>query len=168
MFRRLLTTVCAIAILAAGFAGGSLAGELLPFNGRFEGRHISRTPLEPPFVFDVFEVAGQGTQLGQFGMVIEAVVDFGSRPVTGIGTFSITAANGDKIVASFTGSSALVVPGLVLITEHATIDPGRSTGRFAGAKGTFTVMRLADAATGVTGVTTGSFAGTISLGVGQP
>jgi hypothetical protein len=101
-------------------------------------------------------------------MVIEAVVDFGSRPVTGKGTFTFTAANGDKVVANFTGSSALVAPGLVLITEIATIDPDRSTGRFAGATGSFTDMRLADAATGVTGVTTGSFEGTISLAVGAP
>ena len=51
----------------------------------------------------------------------------------------------------------------MLITEHATIDPDRSTGRFAGAEGTFTVTRLADAATGVGGLTAGAFEGTISL-----
>jgi len=111
----------------------------------------------------VFEATGQATHLGNFNLVIEAFVDFGTRPVTGEGTVTFTAANGDELVAGFTGSSALVVPGLVLITEHAIIDPDRSTGRFAGATGTFTIERLADAATGVTGLTVGSFEGTISL-----
>ena len=99
---------------------------------------MSRTPLDPPFVFDVFEIMGNATQLGQFELVIEVVVNFGVWPVTGEGTLTFIAANGDKLVANGTGSSALIEPGLVLITEHAIIDPDRSTGRFAGATGTFT------------------------------
>lgn len=136
---------------------------LLPFKGTLEGRHISRTPVAPPVVFDRFEAKGQATQLGMFELVIEATVDFGVRPVTGAGTYTFTAANGDQLVADHTGFSALVAPGLVLITENAIIDPNRSTGRFAGAEGTFTVERLADAATGVGGLTAGAFEGTISL-----
>jgi hypothetical protein len=152
--------------LVSGFASHAAAGpaaDLLPFKGTLEGGHISRTPLAPPFVFDRFETEGQATQLGQFELVIEATVNFGSRPVTGAGTYTFTAANGDRLVADHTGFSALVVPGVVLITEHAVIDPNRSTGRFAGAVGSFTVERLADAATGVGGVTVGAFEGTISL-----
>jgi hypothetical protein len=146
-----------------GLADDVAATNLLPFKGTLQGRHISRTPLEPPFVFDRFEAEGQATQLGQFKLVIEATVDFGARPVTGVGTFTFTAANGDQLAADDTGFSTLVVPGTVLITEHAVIDPDRSTGRFAGAEGTFTVKRLADAATGVGGLTVGAFEGTISL-----
>ena len=160
--------------LASGFAMHAAAGtpdhaapgggsSLLPFKGTLEGRHISRTPLDPPFVFDRFEAEGQGTQLGRFELVIEATVNFGARPVTGAGTYTFTAANGDRLVADHTGFSALVGPGVVLITEHAIIDPNRSTGRFAGAEGTFTVERLADAATGVGGLTVGTFEGTISV-----
>jgi hypothetical protein len=167
MLRRSFAASFALAVMVvATLAGPALAGEPLPFKGSMEGLHVSRTPLDPPFVFDVFEIAGQATQLGQFELVIEVVVNFGARPVTGEGTLTFTAANGDTLVADGTGSSALVVPGLVLITEHAIVDPDRSTGRFAGATGTFTVERLADAATGVT---VGSFEGTISLLVpGQP
>jgi hypothetical protein len=159
--------------LASGFAvhasagtpgpAGPAATPVLPFKGTLEGRHISRTPLAAPFVFDRFEAEGQATQLGQFDLVIEATVNFGARPVTGAGTYTFTAANGDRLVADHTGFSALVRPGTVLITEHAVIDPNRSTGRFAGAEGTFTVERLADAATGVGGLTGGTFAGTISV-----
>ena len=152
----------ALAILAAaGLASPALGGEGVPFRGSMEGRHVSRTPLDPPLAFDVFELSGTATQLGRFHLTIEVLVDFGSRPVTGVGTLTLVAANGDTVVADISGFSALVSPGLVLITEHAIIDPDRSTGRFAGATGEFTVERLADAATGVTGVTLGSFDGTI-------
>lgn len=146
-----------------GSPAASAAADSLPFKGTLEGRHASRTPLDPPFVFDRFEIEGQATQLGQFDLVVESTVNFGSRPVTGVGTYTFTGANGDRIVADHTGSSALVRPGTVLITEVATIDPDRSTGRFAGANGSFTVERLADAATGVGGLTAGTVEGTISL-----
>ena len=134
-----------------------------PFKGTLEGLHVSRTAVAPPIVFDRFETNGQATHLGKFELVIGATVDFGSRPVTGVGTYTFTSANGDRLVADHTGFSTLVEPGTVLITEQATIDPDRSTGRFAGAEGTFTVERLADAATGVGGLTRGAFQGTISL-----
>ncbi len=138
----------------------------LPFTGTMEGRHVSRTPVDPPVFFDRFETEGHALQLGHFTLVIEATVNFGSRPVTGSGTYTFTTANGDQLVADHTGFSALVEPGTVLITEQATIDPDRSTGRFAGAQGTFTVKRLADAATGVGGVTVGTFEGKLSLRTG--
>lgn len=148
-----------------GVAGSVLASEPLPFKGSMIGQHASRTFLDPPLVFDVFELMGQATHLGQFDLVIESTVDFGMRPPTGEGTFTFVAANGDTLVADQSGFSALIAPGLVLITEHAIIDPEKSTGRFAGATGAFTVERLADAATGVTGVTVGSFEGKILLAV---
>jgi hypothetical protein len=160
---RLLSLRALTLVIVAGLAGPALAGEALPFKGNLEGVHVSRTPLGGPRFFDVFEATGQATHLGRFELVIETVVNFGTRPPTGEGIVTLTAANGDTLVADISGFSALVQPGLVLITEHAVIDPDRSTGRFAGATGTFTIERLADAATGVTGVTSGSFEGTISL-----
>jgi hypothetical protein len=160
---RSLTCRLLAVVMVAGLAGPALASQPLPFKGGLEGVHVSRMPVAPLRFFDVFEVSGQATHLGQFELVIEATVDFGTRPPTASGTFTFTAANGDTLVADFTGFSTLVSPGLVLITENAVIDPDRSTGRFAGATGTFTLQRLADAATGVTGVTAGSFDGTISL-----
>jgi hypothetical protein len=168
----LTLVVFASAVASQAAAGtpnhaGLAAADLLPFKGTLEGRHISRTPLDPPVVFDRFETEGQATQLGQFALVIEATVDFGARPVTGAGRYTFTAANGDQLVANHTGFSALVGPGSVLITEHAVIDPNLSTGRFAGAEGTFTVERLADAATGVGGVTGGTFDGTVSIRAGN-
>jgi hypothetical protein len=176
---KLPLVIVVLVALSSGFAMHAAAGtpdhagpagaDVLPFQGTLEGRHISRTPLDPPFVFDRFEAEGQATQLGQFELVIEATVNFGARPVTGAGTYTFTAANGDRLVAGHSGFSALVGPGVVLITEHAIIDPNRSTGRFAGAEGTFTVKRLADAATGVSGLTVGTVEGTISVpGLARP
>jgi hypothetical protein len=138
------------------------APTMIPFRGTLEGRHVSRTPLSPSVVSDRFEATGEATHLGHFEVVITATVDFGTFPVRGVGTYTFTAANGDRLVANHTGSSALLRPGTVLITEHAIVDPTRSTGRFAGATGTFTVARLADAATGVGGVTSGTILGSIS------
>ncbi len=158
-----ITVVGLLTLTGPTLAGRPMEAPPIPFKGTLEGLHISRTPLDPPFVYDRFEAEGQATHLGRFEVVIEATVDFGSRPVTGTGTYTFTAANGDQLVADHTGFSALVGPGRVLITEHAVINPVASTGRFAGAVGTFTVERLADAATGVGGVTVGPFAGTISL-----
>ena len=147
----------------SGPAAQEAATSSLPFKGTLEGRHLSRTPMDPPFVFDRFGMRGQATHLGQFELVVESRVNFGVRPVTGAGTYTFTAANGDRLVADHTGFSSLVAPGSVLITERAVVDPDRSTGRFAGAEGTFTVERLADAATGVGGVTSGTVDGTLSL-----
>lgn len=159
---RFVTRLALSIAVVAGLVGPALAGEPVPFKGSLAGLHVSRTPFDPPRVFDAFEITGSATQLGQFELILEAVVNFGTLPPTAEGIMTFTAANGDILVADFTGSSALVVPGLVLITEHATIDSELSTGRFAGATGSFTVERLADAATGVNGVTVGSFEGTIS------
>ena len=147
----------------SGVAAHVTATSSLPFKGTLEGRHLSRTPMAPPFVFDRFGMTGQATHLGQFELVVESRVNFGARPVTGAGTYTFTAANGDRLVADHTGFSTLVAPGSVLITERAVVDPDRSTGRFAGAEGTFTVERLADAATGVGGLTSGTVDGSLSL-----
>lgn len=160
--RRFAVGLALVVFGLLGLARPVAAGNTVPFKGRLEGSLVSRTPVAPPVVFDVFEIEGNATHLGNYTLVLEALVDFGTLPPTATGALTFTAANGDKLVADFTGSSALVVPGLVLITEHATINPDLSTGRFAGATGTFIVERLADAATGVNGVTTGCFKGVIT------
>lgn len=162
MFYRSLVGLVLAVVAGLGLARPATAGEGVPFKGTLAGSLVSRSPVAPPVVFDVFEIEGHATHLGKFDLDLEAVVDFGTLPPTAAGTLTFTAANGDTLVADFTGSSQLVVPGLVLITEHATIDPDRSAGRFAGATGEFTIERLADAATGVNGETIGSFSGTIS------
>ena len=82
------------------------------------------------------------------------------------GSYEFTAANGDTLIADFTGQSGptLENPRVLLSVETATITGG--TGRFAGATGSFTVERLLNLDTFLTTV---SFEGTISSpGAGKP
>ena len=151
----------------AGVGHRDATASAVPFVGSLEGTHTSRTLVAPPVFFDRFDAHGEASQLGRFSVAITATVDLGARPVTGAGTYTFVAADGDRLVADHTGFSALVHPDTVLITENATIDPVRSTGRFAGARGSFTVERLADAATGVGGVTRGTIEGSIMLATGS-
>jgi len=75
------------------------------------------------------------------------------------GSYEFTAANGDTLIADVTGQFGPTAenPRVLLSVETATITGG--TGRFADATGTFTIERLFNQ---VTGLTTGSFEGTIS------
>ena len=73
------------------------------------------------------------------------------------GTYEFTAANGDTLIATFTGQASLVSPGVLSVLDTATITGG--TGRFADATGSFTAERIFVMATGEI---TGSFEGTIS------
>jgi hypothetical protein len=84
------------------------------------------------------------------------VVDSATR--TAAGTYHFVAANGDTLSADFTGTAVPTsTPGVLVIVEIATVTGG--TGRFDGATGSFRVERSYDVASGVT---TGSFEGTLS------
>jgi hypothetical protein len=134
----------------------------VPFKGRLEGA-ATITPLTPPLLSVSIEGTGNATHLGRFTVEIPHVVNTTNR--TSTGTFEFTAANGETLTAGFTGQASLTAtPGVLSIAETATITGG--TGRFAGAAGSFTVERLFNQATGLT---TGSFEGTISSpGAGKP
>ena len=134
------------------------AAQSLPFKGRLEGSQ-TLTPLQPPFGAVSGSADGTATHLGRFTVVFPHTVNFATR--TGVGTYTFTAADGDTLTAAFTGQAQ--GGPVVSIEEHATITGG--TGRFAGATGTFVVLRDFDQ---TTGRTEGSFEGTISsVGAGQ-
>ena len=134
----------------------------VPFKGRLEGAGTI-TPLTPPFLSVSLEGTGNATQLGRCTLKIPHVVNTTTN--TSTGTYEFTAANGDTLAAGFTGQgSPTATLGVLSVVETSTITGG--TGRFAGATGSFTVERLVNQ---VTGLTTGSFEGTISLpGAGKP
>jgi hypothetical protein len=150
----------------AGAIGGTAVsdakgGSELPFQGRLEGA-ATITPLTPPFVSVSIEATGNATHLGRFTVENTHVVNTTERTATG--TYKFTAANGDTLTADFTGQANPATPGVLAIVETATITGG--TGRFADASGSFTVERLFSQ---VTGLTSGSFEGTISSpGAGKP
>ena len=154
------TLLCALLAVSA-LAVPAAAGDLVPFKGSLGG-DVTHTPVNDHTDFVVVEATGTATQLGQFEVTAEHLVNTTAR--TAAGTYVFTAANGDTLVAEFTGRAApTATPGVLAVVETATITGG--TGRFEGATGSFVVERLYDR---VEGTTTGSFTGSIStVGAGQ-
>jgi hypothetical protein len=146
----------ALAVLAVlGLAGPALAQQQVPFQGSLVGVVRVGTPT-PQGVPALVNATGNATQLGQFTLAIPHIVN--RAAMTAMGTYQFVAANGDTLTASFSGKARpTATPGVLAIVENATITGG--TGRFAGATGSFTCMRLFNT---VTGTTAGSFNGTIS------
>lgn len=147
---------------AANASGAGVSNDQdVPFKGRLEGA-ATITPGTPPFLSVSVEGTGNATHLGRFTVEIPHVVNAAIR--TSTGTYEFIAANGDTLTAGFTGQATQTAPGLLSIVETATITGG--TGRFADATGRFTVTREFNQ---VTGLTTGSFEGTVSSpGAGTP
>jgi hypothetical protein len=145
-----------LAVLAVlGLTGPMATAQQVPFLGSLQGA-ATVTGL-PPIVSVLVIAKGNATQLGQFALAIPHTVNL--RYMTATGCYQFTAANGDRLVATFKGQGKTTpTPGVVAIVETATITGG--TGRFTGATGGFTCQRLFNR---VTGKTTGSFQGTISF-----
>lgn len=123
------------------------AASALPFKGSLEGTESVEGAAHH------IEATGNATELGLFTLVVDLTVNAG----VGSGTAVWTAANGDQLFTSITGTGIVTFP-IVTISETYTITGG--TGRFAGATGTFTVERTVNV---LTEVTSGSFTGTINL-----
>jgi hypothetical protein len=140
------------------------AAPLVPFQGTLSAT-VTRgpSPDDPAKVRVVVVGAGHAAHLGRFTFAAPHDVDPVAR--TAVGTYTFTAANGDTLTATFSGAAApTATPGVLRIVETATVTGG--TGRFAGATGAFTVVRLYDPAAGTTA---GSFDGAVSsVGAAKP
>jgi hypothetical protein len=118
------------------------SGTDLPFRGSF----TSVTELVPPDPNARGTLTGTASHVGQFVAIFTGVVEGN----TAAGTFTLTAANGDQLSGTWEGVGEFAGPGQVKLTENATIANG--TGRFEGASGTFTIVRVENiSATGGTG-----------------
>jgi hypothetical protein len=149
------TALIAAAALALTLAGPVSAGDQVPFKGTLAGT-ATITPLGGPIVAVEIDATGTATYLGRFTLEAPHVVD--QSTLTAVGTYTLTAANGDILTADLAGTARMVEPpNVIAITETATVTGG--TGRFEGATGSIQVERVFNRATGVT---TGSFAGWIS------
>ena len=140
-------------------------GSALPFKGSYNfntSGSFNCPPTCPPTVLTVRgEGEGTATHLGQFTLSTLDVVDMASTASTG--TFDLTAANGDRVVAKTVGKEdQFVPPNISHVTLQATITGG--TGRFAHASGSFTIRYVGeiDFAAG-TSTGSGSFDGEIDL-----
>ena len=155
MKRFRLAFAVALAVIAVlGRAATVAADEQVPFKGSYAG-DVTVTPA-PPSLSVLVEATGNATELGLFTLDIPHLVN--PTDHTASGFYEFTAANGDTVIAKFTGNAMpTAIPGVLYIEEMATIIGG--TGRFAGATGSFVSERLYDR---VAGTTIGSFEGTIS------
>jgi hypothetical protein len=145
-------------LLTTALAVPAAAQKRVPFKGSLQGHEID-TPQggPPPTTLSVDgSVTGIASHVGQFSYTYQLTVTLANG--TSTGSAHLIAANGDSIYTTIVGSAVLdTTPGVDTITEINTITDG--TGRFAGAQGSFTVVRMV---TGATGFTSGSFSGTIT------
>ena len=144
----------------------------MPFKGDVEGADTYDVSNFPVMVIDT-TAGGVATQLGRYTVSSELTVDLAAGSAFGSAHF--VAANGDSLYTTSTAVGEPVgAPADVTtrVTETHTITGG--TGRFAGASGSFTLVRLA-VFTGepdgsglfATADTEGSFEGTIILARGD-
>ena len=104
----------------------------VPFKGEFEARLTQSTPLDPPLLSNLNEGAGHATHLGRFTLRIPHVVNTTTRVATG--TYEFTAANGDTLLAGFTGQATPIAPGVLAVVDSATITGGTGLLRRCGRK----------------------------------
>jgi hypothetical protein len=132
---RLLCTF--VVMLLVGAVHGKPGG-LQPFRATIHAIEVL-TPTDRPGVFTVdINGTGSGAHFGRLIFSATELIDFVSSPGTAIvtgGEFIITAASGDQVFATYTGSGVSDPnnPGFVLGSATATLNGG--TGRFACASG---------------------------------
>jgi hypothetical protein len=135
--------LAALAVLAV--ARPAPADDQVPFKGTWSGRTVSAAPLpDDPFVIAVVSTGtGKATHLGRYSMTSPHFSHF----LTGLaeGEQLFTAANGDRLTASFSGYFTPNPAGFLTADLEATITGG--TGRFAGATGSYTFSIAFDPAT---------------------
>ena len=132
-----------------------MSAQPVPLQGSIEA--VESYIINPPTMLVETAGSGKATELGQFTVTWKFTVnlDIGS----GVGSAHFTAANGDTLDTTSLGQGdPTETPDVNRVVEQHTITGG--TGGFAGATGTFTLKRLVNMKTGVT---SGSFEGSIVL-----
>ncbi len=140
-----------VAVAALALPTQALAGTLVPYGGSDSGSFVlGAGPCASGFIPLDINGSGRATHLGNYAYHADECFDGVSAFY---GVFTITAANGDMIFATYSGTAAADLSGYA---ETAVVAGG--TGRFAGAEGEFEVSGL------ITGPTTYSqtMSGTLS------
>ena len=107
----------------------------VPFKGSFNTSFVLLQG--PPNIIQIVSGEGVASHLGKSTFEAHTSVTVNPQPpFTVNGTRTITAANGDQIFTTFTGSSTPVVNGMNGADLQETITGG--TGRFTNASGSFT------------------------------
>ena len=138
-------------------ASAQASGHVLPFGGSFTT--VNTILVLPPNMEQSVVGTGTATFLGSCTFVaMTNVTVSGTPPFAVNGTKTFTAANGDQLFTSFTGTSGPVAPNVTQANLHEVITGG--TGRFENASGSFETTAIADQ---VTPSFTADLKGTIKL-----
>lgn len=152
-------SLAALFTVAACLTPTFAAARELPLHGTLETaeNHVVAFPTMQVSL----EGVGQASLLGRFRITMQATVNLITR--AGTGTTELIAADGSRLVMTSAGQATPTAdPEIVIIVEPFTIVSG--TGRFAGATGSGVVNRVANP---VTGVSSGTITGTVSLPAGN-
>ena len=142
-------------LLTPALADSGSGQHPLPLKGTIQGVEIA--DVQFPKIFVDASGSGTATHLGPFTITYEVEVDLLAHQTFGSSVF--TAANGDNLFTDIIGfGTPTQNPDVVSVVEEHTITGG--TGRFAGATGSFIRQSLLNL---VTGITCGSFEGTIVI-----
>ena len=94
-------------IVTAALAVPAAAQQQVPFKGALQG-----TDFDIAFTDTTLTVltvgTGIGTHVGQFSFTQTVVVDFATDPATSTGSAQLTAANGDSISTTVSGSGEMI------------------------------------------------------------
>jgi len=153
----LMTPLLLSIVAGLMFATPANAAEQLPFKGTVQAFETHEFDFPNHTLYVTGNGSGNATHLGRYLVEYDVTVSL----VTGGGPASIRleAANGDAIFATgFGQGTPTPIPDVSMIVETYTITDG--TGRFAGASGSFTVVRLVNR---TTGVTSGTFDGNVVI-----
>src|SRR6266496_6092451 len=149
--------------LTVALASSVVEAGVIQINGTVAGSEIDTPFPDPAEGFYVNgSVTSTDTQLGPFTMFYSVIVDFAlsGTPPGAPGASRLVvgdAANGDSILACFFGNNAgLCANGDLHVVDPVTIIGG--TGRYAGARGSFTLDQCVNLATSET---SGTISGTI-------
>jgi hypothetical protein len=140
--------------VAAGDAAAKVHGQL-PFHGSLEATDTDTVAF--PFLSVHLTGTGNATHLGNYAATFDFRIDLRTPTSPAVGSFTLTAADGDSIFGDLVGRAS-IADGVATVVETATITGG--TGRFTEATGSFTIARTVVQATGIS---SGSFDGTIDL-----
>jgi hypothetical protein len=133
--RRFINTVRAIVVLVTALSFGApvLAVDLVPFEAQLEG--FANPVFNPDGTISNTEVAvGQATHLGLFTWASEELAVFtGPDQLSVVGSFTLTAANGDQVFGTYETVVTIYFPSLTILGQYVITG---GTGRFVNATGT--------------------------------
>jgi len=152
-----ITTVAAALVLGTGVASANER----PFSASLAG-NATLSATADPCVFQNNETAtGTGTHVGRFTWASEEFANFCVNPngVAVIGSFMMTAANGDLLFGVYTTLGEFDAAGNLII--HGTYELDGGTGQFVDATGSGDIDAIGFLTPGLP--VFGSFAGTIDF-----